>query len=371
MISKTARIVFSIIGSLLGLLAGSYLAFPLAGLVGWSIPIFQALGIVLLSGLLGCLVGYLMVPLIVRGFGAFSVWFEGRLQNTPLSDILAGVVGLILGLIIANLLRPAMSTLPYLGEYVPTVGFVILGYIGYLVAVKKKEDILAIFSFLPWYNRDSARMDSLTPKVLDTSAIIDGRIADIYRCGFLDGRLIVPAFVLEELRRIADSEDSAKRTRGRRGLDILRELQEELGAVEITGEDPDGGKGDVDTRLVSVAQKLRAKIITNDFNLNKVAQLQGLEVLNLNDLANVLKPPVLPGEDFRLSVLKEGKESGQGVGYLEDGTMVVVEGGRKHIGDSLQVSVTSVLQTAAGRMIFARPLKETGASKEQVESGSR
>ncbi len=376
MISKTARVVFFSLGVLIGLSAGSFVSFHLADLLEWQIPLLQALGIVLLSGLLGGVIGYLMVPLIVSGFKAFSQWFEARLQTTPLSDILAGVVGLVLGLIIANLLRPAMATFPYLGEYVPTVGFLIIGYIGYLVAVKKKDDILAIFSFIPWPSRASSPRGSApperggdSPKLLDTSAIIDGRILDIYRCGFLEGQLVVPRFVLEELRQIADSEDSAKRNRGRRGLDILRDMQEEQGVVEITNQDPQG-RGDVDGRLISLAQKLSAKIITNDYNLNKVAQLEGLEVLNINDLANVLKPPVLPGEDFNIGILKEGKEPGQGVGYLDDGTMVVVEGGRKHIGEDLEVSVTSVLQTAAGRMIFARPHDERRSNRERTGTGS-
>jgi uncharacterized protein YacL len=192
------------------------------------------------------------------------------------------------------------------------------------------------------------------PKVLDTSVIIDGRIFDICQTGFVEGTLIIPNFVLEELRHIADSSDSLKRNRGRRGLDILNRIQKELSIdVQIWEKDfPD--LSEVDTKLLKLAQTINGKVITNDYNLNKVAEFQGVPVLNINELANAIKPVVLPGEEMQIQIIKDGKESGQGIAYLDDGTMIVVEGGRKFIGETIDVTVTSVLQTAAGRMIFAK-----------------
>jgi len=202
--------------------------------------------------------------------------------------------------------------------------------------------------------------ETLPPKILDTSVIIDGRIADICETGFIEGTLIIPNFVLEELQHIADSSDNLKRNRGRRGLDILNRIQRDLGIkVEIYDASSIGDGADVDTKLVLLAKALRGKIVTNDFNLNKVAELQGIAVLNVNELANAVKPVVLPGEEMEVHLIKDGKESGQGIGYLDDGTMIVVDGGKRHIGETIDVSVTSVLQTAAGRMIFAKP-KSTG-----------
>ncbi len=192
-------------------------------------------------------------------------------------------------------------------------------------------------------------------KILDTSVIIDGRIADIARTGFIEGVLLIPGFVLQELQHIADSSDVLKRNRGRRGLDILNRMQKESKvAVHIVDEDFDDIT-EVDAKLVRLAQLKDAKVLTNDFNLNKVAELQGVDVLNINELANAVKPVVLPGEEMLVHVIKDGKEQGQGVGYLDDGTMIVVDGGRRFIGESVGVMVTSVLQTAAGRMIFAKP----------------
>ncbi|HHY05143.1 MAG TPA: TRAM domain-containing protein, partial [Thermoanaerobacterales bacterium] len=193
------------------------------------------------------------------------------------------------------------------------------------------------------------------PKILDTSVIIDGRIADICKTGFIEGTLVIPNFVLEELRHIADSSDTLKRNRGRRGLDILNKIQKELNIDVDIYEGDFEDINEVDSKLVKLAQVLDGKIITNDFNLNKVAEFQNVQVLNINELSNAVKPVVLPGEEMVVQVIKDGKETGQGVAYLDDGTMIVVDGGKKHIGETIGVMVTSVLQTAAGRMIFARP----------------
>ena len=204
--------------------------------------------------------------------------------------------------------------------------------------------------------KQAAKVESaMQPKILDTSVIIDGRIADICKTGFIEGPLIIPAFVLEELRHIADSSDALKRNRGRRGLDILNRIQKELDInVEIVEKDFEE-LTEVDTKLLKLAQYMNGKVITNDYNLNKVAEFQRVPVLNINELANAVKPVVLPGEEMIVQVIKDGKEFGQGVAYLDDGTMIVVDGGKRYIGDTIEVVVTSVLQTAAGRMIFVKP----------------
>jgi uncharacterized protein YacL len=285
---------------------------------------------------------------------------EAGLHRIPTQDIVSGAIAFIIGLIIAALLGLSFSKVPIVGPFFPLVFSVVLGYLGWSVGVKNKEDILAVFSALPRLGKDKQlpALISDSNKILDTSVIIDGRIADICKSGFVDGTLIIPGFVLEELRHIADSSDLLKRNRGRRGLDILNKIRKELDVkVRIVEEDfPD--IEEVDSKLVRLAQQIGGHIITNDFNLNKVAQLQGVKVLNINDLANAVKPVVLPGEEMVVQVIKEGKEIGQGVGYLDDGTMIVIENGKKLMGETVKVVVTSVLQTSAGRMIFAKPKDE-------------
>ena len=227
------------------------------------------------------------------------------------------------------------------------------------MAVKRKEELYYFVGNLRSSKEKGKReLRGADPKILDTSVIIDGRIADICKSGFIEGSLVIPGFVLEELRHIADSSDLLKRNRGRRGLDILNKIQKELDfQVEISEQDFED-VAEVDSKLVRLAQVLSGKILTNDFNLNKVAELQGVAVLNINELANAVKPVVLPGEEMLVHVIKNGKEAGQGVAYLDDGTMIVVDGGKRHIGENIGVLVTSVLQTAAGRMIFAKPKVE-------------
>ena len=233
--------------------------------------------------------------------------------------------------------------------------------IGADIAVKKREDITGYFeNFRKNQSKEkktknsSNKKNEATPKVLDTSVIIDGRIFDLCQTGFIEGALVIPTFVLDELRHISDCSDSLKRTRGRRGLDILNKIQKELPIEVIMWEGDFPEIAEVDIKLLKLAQKLNGKVVTNDYNLNKVAEFQGVPVLNINELANAIKPVVLPGEEMTLTVVKDGKESGQGVAYLDNGTMIVVEGGRKYMGKEITVVVTSVLQTAAGRMIFAK-----------------
>jgi uncharacterized protein YacL len=284
-------------------------------------------------------------------------WFEEKMIKTPFPDVLAGAFGMVLGLIIAYLMAPAIALIPVVGRVVQFFTSVLLAYMGYRFFFTKREDLM---NFFPgrFGGKEKGRGDQPRPgeaKILDTSVIIDGRIADIVKTEFLDGVLVIPSFVLEELQHIADSSDVLKRNRGRRGLDILNKIQKELKIkVQVMEIDFDEIQ-EVDSKLVRLAKQINGKVVTNDFNLNKVCELQGVSVLNINDLANAVKPVVLPGEEIFVQVIKDGKEHNQGVGYLDDGTMIVVEGGRDYIGTRLEVLVTSVLQTSAGRMIFAKP----------------
>lgn len=271
---------------------------------------------------------------------------EHTVQNMTLYELTISAAGLVIGLIVANLIAIPFNKLNVVGVPISIAINILFGCVGIAVASGKKDEPLF------GYKNNGQHIE---PKVVDTSVIIDGRIVDIIRAGFLEGELIVPNFVLEELRHIADSSDPVKRNRGRRGLDVLNILQKELDCtVRIENIDTPEGT-EVDTELLNVAKKLGAKVLTIDFNLSKVANVQGVGVLNINQLANAVKPIALPGEEMVVQVIKDGKENGQGIGYLDDGTMIVVDGGRKHIGESISVMVTSVLQTAAGRMIFAKP----------------
>lgn len=304
---------------------------------------------------------FVLTPWLMRKGLRIANWIETELQKIPTTDILVGSIGLIIGLIIAYLISQLLMDIPIpvLGTILSIIIYVFLGYLGISIATKKINDIINIsniFKLNIGKEKETAKCEyKYQPKILDTSVIIDGRIADVCKTGFVEGPLIIPEFVLEELRHIADSSDSLKRNRGRRGLDILNKIQKEL-QIEVKIVDTDFEDiAEVDSKLVRLGQVLNGKIITNDFNLNKVSELQGVPVLNINELANAVKPVVLPGEEMVVQVIKEGKEMGQGVAYLDDGTMIVVDGGKKHIGETMDVMVTSVLQTAAGRMIFAKP----------------
>jgi uncharacterized protein YacL len=302
------------------------------------------------------LVGFLLLPYL-------TVVPAGRLirgvQAMSTAEFVTAVSGLLLGLFIALLLGLPLAALPQpYGSYLP-IGVSIcfgLGMLGLTVA--KREDLIAAAQESGiMRRRDSAAGGSQggeTQVVVDTSAIIDGRIADIIDSGFLYHKLVIPRFVLEELQRIADSSDAQRRGRGRRGLEILARLQKEsLTPVEIVTDDP-ADANDVDAKLVAMARARGAAILTNDFNLNRVADLQSVRVLNINSLANALKPALLPGDSLRIKIITEGKEQGQGVGYLDDGTMVVIEGGARHVDQELDVVVTRVLQTVMGRMVFGQ-----------------
>lgn len=332
---------------------------------------------IVLGAIVGAILGFVLSPYFTRLLKRFSLWVETQLNKMPIHDVIAGAIGLFIGLIIANLLGYAFSKIPVVGEYIPVIFSIVFGYLGIHIMIKKRKEFTGLFEIIPRFMKAMVKSNEVkaeqaaaapatpaeavraeaTPlyKLLDTSVIIDGRIADICETGFIEGTLLIPVFVLEELQHIADSSDSLKRTRGRRGLDILQRIRETKRlTVEVTERDFDDIP-EVDSKLLQLAQEVGGKIITNDFNLNKVAQLRGVEVLNINELSNAVKPVVIPGEDMTVTVVKSGKEPGQGVAYLDDGTMIVIENGHRRIGETIKVEVTTALQTAAGRMIFAKP----------------
>ncbi|WP_280772098.1 PIN/TRAM domain-containing protein [Salipaludibacillus daqingensis] len=315
------------------------------------------------GAILGALILYLSLYLFVDTIVNFIRLIEDRLIKFPVTDLIFGTVGLVIGLMLAFLITVALNSveIPILSTVLPLILTLLLGYLGFQVGFQKRDEVMALFPGTKT-GKDSKKNEEAEKenergklKILDTSVIIDGRIADICQTGFLEGTLIIPEFVLEELQHIADSSDVLKRNRGRRGLDILNKIQKEL-AVEVEIYEGDFEEiQEVDSKLVKLAKVMNGYVVTNDFNLNKVCDLQGVAVLNINDLANAVKPVVLPGEEMNVQVIKDGKEQKQGIAYLDDGTMIVVEEGRNYIGKTIEVVVTSVLQTSAGRMIFAKP----------------
>jgi uncharacterized protein YacL len=325
------------------------------------------------------IIAYQIITTIIIGVLGFLVtpWISIKpisairknLSKVSAQTLFFGFLGLIFGLITAALLAYPISLLPSpFGSIFPFVGVLLFGYIGIVLFVSRRNDLQNfIHNFSKGgsdgsgSNADSSGGNGLKDArriLVDTSAIIDGRIADIARTGFIPGRLLIPRFVLNELQYVSDSADNLRRQRGRRGMEVLAELQKDP-AIPVTISDIDvEGIREVDERLIVLARQLSCPILTNDYNLNKVAELQGVSILNINELANAVKAILLPGETLEMKIIQEGKEYGQGVGYMEDGTMVVVENGQKFIGKTIPISVTKVLQTAAGRMIFAKPENE-------------
>ena len=303
--------------------------------------------------LMGAGIGVWPVAGLLAGglLGALAVSIEWRAGRTPLDHTFWGVAGGALGVLAGSVAgRAVLSLVPDVGAAGRLLPELLGAYLGAVVALRRRGDLEGVTAKL--FSKADQRRELC--KVLDTSVIIDGRIADICETGFIDGTLIVPQFVLRELQQVADSADSLKRNRGKRGFDVLQRLQR-IPKVTVKIHDLDFAHvSEVDRKLIEIAKVLGAKVLTNDYNLNKVAELSGVPVLTINDLANSLKPVALPGEPMHVRVLKEGKETGQGVGYLDDGTMVVVDHGKKYLGQSIDVTVTSVLQTTAGRMIFTR-----------------
>jgi uncharacterized protein YacL len=349
-----------IVCGFLGGLLGYAIALPLDDLIvsqpGYRQLIPNTPGIIIVFAL----VGFLIASVAYRSLLKFNNWFLKLIiqSNGPrlVSGVLGGALGFALAIVInMYFIETIFSPLPisYVGlKFMAFVGvIVILVYLGAFFLSSVKIGV----------SSDDGGTAALAPKVLDTNIIIDGRISDIIKSKFLEGLIIVPHSVLKELQKLADSADTLKRNRGRLGLDHLKKIQEDPEiSIEIYDDfsEPDEDTFDVDAHLVNIAKKIGGKIITNDYNLNKVAVLQGMDVLNINELANALKPVYLPGEEFKVQIIKHGKETGQGVAYLDDGTMIVVEGGDGFIGKDIIVSVTSVLQTVAGRLIFAKPSRE-------------
>ena len=355
------RRVMRFLLSIFGIIIGIGFAFLVRSVLGHLhirlIPRYQDIILFTFFGLAFGIILFFLSSRIMKYSVAFLKWVESKLSEVPTLDIVFGAIGLIIGLIIAFLITDPISRLkiPWVSVILTTGIYIFFAYLGVSIATKRREELSSFALFKRVMKGKSPKENAAVPKILDTSVIIDGRIFDICKTGFIEGPLVIPAFVLEELRHIADSSDALKRNRGRRGLDILNRIQKEL---EIDVEIYEGDFADiteVDSKLLKLGQVLNAKVLTNDYNLNKVAEFQGVPVLNINELANAVKPVVLPGEEMVVQVIKDGKETGQGIAYLDDGTMIVVDGGKKHVGETIGVMVTSVLQTAAGRMIFAKP----------------
>jgi uncharacterized protein YacL len=337
---------------------------------------FLRIGFVLLAAFLGYRLGAPQITnvelpwlgtVIGIALAVGIIAIERGAQKIPPKVLLGGLLGLIVSLLLGHLLTTSLLTIPLIREpdNIAWRGLIHAGlaYIGMVLGARKG----AAFDLAEYKKLFRGEAKEENQKLLDTSVIIDGRVADICETGFLEGTLIIPQFVLRELQQIADSSDPIKRNRGRRGLDILQRIQRNVDVhVKIIEQDFPKIR-DVDSKLVALGKQLEAKILTNDFNLNKVAELQGVPVLNVNQLANAVRPVVLPGELMHVHILKEGKEYGQGVAYLDDGTMVVVDSARKYVGKTVDVAVTSVLQTTAGRMIFTR-LKDEVEHEESIAS---
>ncbi|MGG7143868.1 PIN/TRAM domain-containing protein [Clostridium nigeriense] len=364
MLKKIIRVIFTIIGLISGyivsgfllniiLISGnSFLSKPI-GIISFRIVITLLFGLIL----------YSVSPRIYDSIVKAIEYIEKNIQKLTATEIIYGGFGALISLILTSLIGLPLNSIDLFG--LGPILFVLLNLIFAIIVanifIEKRDDISNVLLNLrknSIKDKKSKVSTKSSPKVLDTSVIIDGRIFDICQTGFVEGPLVIPNFVLDELRHISDSADSLKRNRGRRGLDILNKIQKELDIETQIWEGDFPEIQEVDSKLLKLAQTLKGKVITNDFNLNKVAEFQGVPVLNINELANAIKPVVLPGEEMKVVVVKDGKEATQGIGYLDDGTMIVVEGGRKYMGEQIVVIVTSVLQTAAGRMIFAKPKDE-------------
>lgn len=383
MLRRILTIAIAVILTVTGLILMEQLLPHISFLIGYNVHSKGLLGysyihwlFAILSVMFFSWIGWVITPFIIKYLLKYSEMVASVLAKVPSADIIVSLIGVLIGLILANLIGAPFSRLPIVGSYIPIVLSLVLALTGAKVALHKSKDILGLF----YRSRSRENVgDKITEsreeplpedtvvdvaampaelaagnKLLDTSVIIDGRIADILKTGFLEGNLVVPHFVLDELQRLSDSSDNLKRAKGRRGLDLIQEMQDMFHHVVVVKDIEYDMFQDVDSKLIALARDTGSVIVTNDFNLNKVASIQGIQILNINDLANAMKPVVIPGEEMTAYLLREGKENGQAIAYLQDGTMIVVEGGRKYIGNKIKVAVTSVLQTSAGRMIFAK-----------------
>ena len=377
MFKKLFKGIFTIFGALLGYEAFYLFRTFTEKQAGENAEYIQMTGVEEISmGLLFAIIFgfifYCIAPSLGRQGNKMADNIGNELKGVSGSDLAAGTIGLIAGLVLAFLLTKIYQDVVSKAIYLTlTIAiYIILGFLGAVIGTKKGSEIITqsiakmqpgrqdLQEENPYAYNEKDRKRSRVPKILDTSVIIDGRILEIMKTGFLEGSIVIPEFVLVELRHIADSSDGLKRTRGRRGLDILNKIQEEYG-IEIYNTDSEKAIKEipeVDVKLLKLAQIIKGKVVTNDFNLNKVAAIKEVPVLNINELANAMKPMVIPGETMTVTLIKQGKDQNQAVAYLDDGTMIVVENGRKKIGQTVEIMVTSVLQTAAGRMIFGKTM---------------
>ncbi len=369
MLKRILRVLFTILGVVIGyVIAQMLLTIPqISGISYLSNTIGKLTFIIGLCLIFG-LILFFICPTIYRGISNLVEYIERSMQKMSIAEIIYGCSGAVIALILMTFIaKPVSGIYPVVGPILLIILNLLAAVIGAEVMIRKKDDITGlIVNFkMPSIkekkskeSKENSKEETIQyeiPKILDTSVIIDGRIFDICETGFIEGPLVVSNAVLDELRHISDSSDALKRNRGRRGLDILNKIQKELPIETRIVEDNFPKIAEVDSKLLKLAQEMKGKVITNDYNLNKVAEFQGVPVLNINELSNAIKPVVLPGEEMVIDIVKDGKESSQGVAYLDDGTMIVVEGGKRYIGQTKDVLVTSVLQTAAGRMIFAKP----------------
>lgn len=368
MLKKIVRALITIMGAILGngLFLLSVFGLNKAGVdLDSAFTDTQQFAVGAFFAIIFGIIFFRLAPLISKSSSRFADNLEKELRGVATDELIIGVIGLVIGLIIALLITQLYRMIQnqYLYTVITIITYLIFGYLGVIIATRKVKGALSAVvqadnekgESLSFFSKGKKK-NGETPKIFDTSVIIDGRIAEIMKTGFLEGPIVIPEFVLVELRHIADSSDSLKRTRGRRGLDILNKIQEDYG-IEIYNTDNEKSLKEipeVDVKLLKLAQLMNGKVVTNDFNLNKVAAINGVKVLNINELANTLKPIVIPGEEMTVHLVKQGKDNSQAVAYLDDGTMIVVEDGRKMIGKTADITVTSVLQTSAGRMIFGR-----------------
>ena len=354
----SAILISRIIGALVLGIIGAFTSLPIYSYVQQFVEVLSlSQGVVTgLSAVIFAGFGFLITPYItIKPFPSLIKLFT----KSPVQSLMSGLLGMTIGLIIAAIMAYPLSLLPKpFGQIFPLVGLLLFSYLGGVLFVTRRDDFENFFKNRGSKTPSRAKGESERRVLVDTSAIIDGRIADIARTGFLGATLVVPRFVLNELQFVSDSADSLRRQRGRRGLDVLGELQESKEVNVVISDIDVEGVREVDDRLVLLGRQMNCPILTNDFNLNRVAELQGVKVLNINDLANAVKVVILPGESLQIEVLQEGKEYNQGVGYLDDGTMVVIENGQRYIDKKIDVTVTKILQTSAGRMIFAKPTHE-------------
>lgn len=348
--------ILRLIGMIVLAISGGFLGFDLS-----EFSPADAVTNTLVFALVGALTGLVLTPYFTTRPARAM---RALLARMSAESLFAGLTGLIVGLLIAALLAFPLSMLPApFSQILPFIGVLVFSYFGVALFVMRQGDIMGLVSAMSGRTEGggSSSWTNLNRTILlDTSVIIDGRVADIAKTGFLPGTLLIPRFVLNELQYIADSPDGVRRQRGRRGMEVLAELQKLPNVLVRISDINVEGVREVDDKLVVLGKQLKSPVLTNDYNLNRVAELQGVTVLNINELANAVKSVVLPGEALRINIMQEGKEHGQGVGYMDDGTMVVVENGREYIGEYMEVNITKVLQTAAGRMIFGRVDEENG-----------